>query len=68
MSLSTDLIDTWNQQIDAAKDVWSKLRDYELLTTRGEVKKLAGLVQQHYWLTLEQAEEQVNNFIQKYKH
>ena len=68
MSLSINLIDTWNQQIDSAKDVWSKLRDYELLTTHGEVKKLAGLVQERYCLTLEQAEEHVNNFIQKYKH
>lgn len=68
MSLSTDLVDRWNQHIDSAKNVWSKLRDYELLSTQGEVKKLAGLVQERYWLTIEQAEEQVNNFIEKYKH
>ncbi|RYH64999.1 MAG: general stress protein CsbD [Alcaligenaceae bacterium] len=68
MSLSTEIRNTWDQQVSFAKAAWSKLREDELMGTFGEVQKLAGLVHERYWVTRDQAEEQVNNFIQKFKH
>lgn len=68
MSLSTEIKDTWDQQVSLAKAAWSKLREDELLGTFGEVQKLVGLVHARYWVTRDQAEEQVNNFIKNFKH
>mgnify|MGYP001591450453 CR=1 FL=1 len=57
----------WKQQMGAAKIAWGKLTDDELLESEGHVQKLAGLVQQRYAVTRDEAEKQVNSFFDKYK-
>lgn len=57
----------WKQQVGAAKIAWGKLTDDELLESEGQVQKLAGLVQERYAVTRDEAETQVNRFFDKYK-
>lgn len=55
----------WKQQIGAAKVVWGKLTDDELLKAEGQAQKLAGLVQERYAITRDEAEKQVKAFFDK---
>lgn len=57
----------WKQQVGAAKIVWGKLTDDELLKSEGHAQKLAGLVQERYAVTRDEAEKQVKTFIEKNK-
>ncbi len=66
---STDsLKGKWKQQVGAAKIAWGKLTEDELLKSEGHEQKLAGLVQERYAITRDEAEKQVKNFVQKLKH
>ena len=69
MSLpSTDeLKGKWKQQVGAAKIAWGKLTEDELLKLEGHEQKLAGLVQQRYAITRDEADKQVKSFFEKYK-
>lgn len=53
----------WQQQIGAAKIAWGKLTEDELLKSEGHEQKLVGLVQEHYAISLAEAEKQVKDFI-----
>jgi uncharacterized protein YjbJ (UPF0337 family) len=53
----------WQQQVGAAKVIWGKLTDDELLKSDGEHQKLAGLVQERYAITRATADEQVASFL-----
>lgn len=55
----------WKQQIGAAKITWGKLMDDELLKLEGHQQKLAGLVQERYAITRDEAEKQVKAFFDK---
>lgn len=55
----------WKQQIGAAKIAWGKLTDDELLQLEGQQQKLAGLVQERYAITRDEAERQVKEFFDK---
>lgn len=55
----------WKQQIGAAKITWGKLMDDELLKLEGHEQKLAGLVQERYAITRDEAEKQVKAFFDK---
>jgi len=57
----------WQQQVGAAKVMWGKLTDDELLKTEGHAQKLAGLVQERYAISRREADKQVNDFIEKCK-
>ena len=57
----------WKQQVGNAKIAWGKLTEDELLKSEGESQKLAGLVQERYAITREQADKQVKNFLEKQK-
>lgn len=57
----------WQQQIGAAKVMWGKLTDDELLKTEGHAQKLAGLVQERYAIERGEADKQVKAFIEKCK-
>ncbi|QKE64070.1 CsbD family protein [Aquipseudomonas campi] len=57
----------WQQQVGAAKIAWGKLTEDELLKSEGHAQKLAGLVQERYAITREEADEQVKSFIKKCK-
>jgi uncharacterized protein YjbJ (UPF0337 family) len=58
---------TWKQQVGAAKVMWGKLTDDELLKSEGHADKLTGLVQERYALSQEAANNQVKQFIEKCK-
>jgi uncharacterized protein YjbJ (UPF0337 family) len=57
----------WKQQIGAAKIAWGKLTEDELLRLEGHEQKLAGLVQERYAITRDEADKQVKAFFDKFK-
>ncbi len=57
----------WKQQVGAAKVAWGKLTEDELLESEDHQQKLAGLVQERYAITREEAEKPVNDFIHQSK-
>lgn len=56
----------WQQQVGAAKIMWSKLTDDELLKLEGEEQKLAGLVQERYAVSRDEAARQARSFFDKH--
>ena len=65
---STDEIKgQWKQQIGAAKIAWGKLTDDELLEVEGHEQKLAGLIQERYAITRDEAVAQVKACFAKNK-
>lgn len=69
MSLpSTDTLKgQWKQHVGAARIAWGKLTEDELLQSEGQAQKLAGLLQQRYAMTRDEAEQQVQNFLKRNK-
>ena len=69
MSLpSTDTLKgQWKQHVGAARIAWGKLTEDELLQSEGQAQKLAGLLQQRYDMTRDEAEQQVQNFLKRNK-
>ncbi|MBX9755987.1 MAG: CsbD family protein [Pseudomonadaceae bacterium] len=57
----------WKQQVGAAKIAWGKLTEDELLESQGHIEKLAGLVQERYAVTRDEADKQVKSFLDKTK-
>lgn len=57
----------WKQRVGAAKIAWGKLTEDELLRLEGHEQKLAGLVQERYALTRDEADKQVKAFFDKFK-
>jgi uncharacterized protein YjbJ (UPF0337 family) len=53
----------WKQRVGDAKILWGKLTDDELLKTEGHADKLAGLVQQRYAITRDEATRQIKAFL-----
>lgn len=58
----------WKQQLGGAKIAWGKLTDDELLESEGHAQKLAGLIQERYAVSREEAEKQVREFMDKAGH
>ncbi|MFA5939876.1 MAG: CsbD family protein [Sinimarinibacterium sp.] len=52
----------WKQQVGAAKIAWGKLTEDELLKSEGHSQKLAGLVQERYAITRDEADKQIKKF------
>lgn len=57
----------WKQQVGAAKIAWGKLTEDELLRLEGHQEKLAGLVQERYAVSRDEADKQVKAFFDKNK-
>lgn len=57
----------WNQHVGSARIAWGELTEDELLQTQGHLQKLAGLIQERYAITLDEAEKQVKGFIDTHK-
>lgn len=55
----------WKQQIGSAKLAWGKLTEDEILKSEGRAEKLAGLVQERYAVTRDEADKQVKKFFAK---
>ncbi len=56
----------WKQHVGAAKIVWGKLTEDELLKSEGHAQKLTGLVQERYAITHDEADKQVSAFFKKH--
>ncbi len=52
----------WKQLTGKAKTAWGKLTDDELTQTQGNAEQLAGLVQERYGKTREEARKEVQDF------
>lgn len=59
------LTGNWKQIRGKAKQTWSKLTDNDLDRISGRFDELAGLVQQRYGYTKDQAEKEVTRFIEQ---
>ncbi|MGA6108942.1 CsbD family protein [Pseudomonas solani] len=57
----------WKQQIGAAKIAWGNLTEDELLRTEGQTQRLAGLLQERYAISRDEADQQVKDFLEKNK-
>jgi uncharacterized protein YjbJ (UPF0337 family) len=57
----------WKQQVGGAKLAWGKLTEDEILKSEGRAEKLAGLVQERYAITRDEADKQVKEFFSKTK-
>lgn len=55
----------WKQQVGKAKLAWGKLTEDELLAAEGRQDKLAGLIQERYAITRDEAEKRVKEFFGK---
>jgi len=55
----------WKQVRGKAKQTWGKLTDNDLDRITGRFDELAGLVQERYGYSREQAEKEVTHFIEK---
>lgn len=66
MPSGDELKGKWKQQVGAAKVMWGKLTDDELLQLDGQEQKLAGLVQERYAITRDEAARQARAFFEKH--
>ena len=55
----------WQQFTDMVKEEWDKLTDDDLTTFGGQSDQLAGLLQQKYGYSREQANKSIAEFSQK---
>ncbi len=67
VDIKADIKSKWKQHVGAAKLVWSKLSEEELLKTQGNEHKLASLVQERHAIARSDAYQQVNNFFANQK-
>lgn len=67
VDIKEDIKSKWKQHIGAAKAVWGKLSNEELLKTEGNEHKLATLVQDRHEIARSDAYRQVNEFFAKQK-
>jgi len=65
--MNTDILaGKWKQVQGEIKKQWGKLTDDDLAMVEGQQDKLVGLVQERYGYAREQAEREVDQFLQKY--
>jgi len=63
--MTTDLLKArWTQLRGEIKKRWGELTDDEVVQINGERDKLAGLIQERYALTKEEALEQIDRFLE----
>lgn len=55
----------WKQLVGKAKVAWGDLTDDDLAKVKGNAERLAGLVQEKYGRTREEAEREVKAFFDK---
>ncbi|WP_020650755.1 CsbD family protein [Solimonas variicoloris] len=53
----------WKQLKGRAKETWGQLTDDELMRIEGSAERLSGLVQERYGLTRDEAERQIDRFL-----
>lgn len=67
--INTDILEgKWKQAKGEVKKQWGKLTDDDLTQIEGEHDKLVGLIQERYGYAREQAEQEVNKFLERYNN
>ena len=56
----------WRQLKGEARIQWGKLTDDDLDQVQGQAEKLVGLVQERYGYNRDQAEREVDSFVQRH--
>jgi uncharacterized protein YjbJ (UPF0337 family) len=56
------LEDHWTDLRSAIKERWPSLDDIDLDVIAGEPDRLVGMLQEYYWITKEEAEDQIAAF------
>ena len=65
--VNTDILSgKWKQLKGEIKKQWGKLTDDDLDVVQGQHEKLIGLVQERYGYAREQAEREVERFLDRY--
>jgi uncharacterized protein YjbJ (UPF0337 family) len=68
VSLNQDVLaGKWKQARGMVKQWWGKLTDNDLDRIGGHIDQLVGVVQERYGYTREQAEQEVNKFMDQLK-
>lgn len=49
----------WTQLKGSVKATWSKINDYNLYVIAGDRSRLAGKIQETYWISQEEVERQI---------
>jgi uncharacterized protein YjbJ (UPF0337 family) len=57
----------WKQMSGAIKQKWGKLTDDDLTMARGRREVLLGRMQERYGIAKDEAEKQLDEFIQSYR-
>lgn len=66
MAINSDVLrGKWNQVKGDAKSRWGKLTDDDLAQAEGEYEKLVGILQERYGYAREQAEQEVDDFMNR---
>ncbi|AHV92753.1 CsbD family protein [Bordetella holmesii] len=55
----------WKQLTGKTKAAWGELTDDELTRTEGNAERLAGLIQERYGKTKQEAQKEVSDFFDK---
>lgn len=55
----------WKQLAGKAKGMWGEISDDELLRTEGDAERLAGLIQEHYGKTKDEAKKEIQEFFDR---
>ncbi|MBV8627601.1 MAG: CsbD family protein [Paraburkholderia sp.] len=58
----------WKQVIGKAKTAWGELTDDELRKAEGRADRLAGLIQERYGKTRDEAEREVRRFFDDHRN
>jgi uncharacterized protein YjbJ (UPF0337 family) len=65
--MNTDILKgKWKQFVGSAKIQWGRLTDDELDRAEGEVDRLAGLIQERYGVSREEAHRQIDDWAAKH--
>lgn len=56
----------WSQTMNDARQRWTKLTEHDLVQAKGNVQEMISLLQERYGYTREQAEREVDQFLDQY--
>jgi len=66
VTMNNDIIaGKWKQLTGKAKAAWGELTDDELTRTEGNAERLAGLIQERYGKTKDEAQKEVRDFFDR---
>ncbi len=66
MAINQDIVaGKWKQLAGKAKIAWGNLTDDDLAKIDGNAERLAGVIQERYGKTREEAEREVNDFFDR---